>query len=118
MKIDIKKFLKSTLPAVPKFCIQSHYILTTPSSAPLNPNRKGCLPTTIIEGLLLLNFGGVLILSLLILLLMEEFLHHHMRNWLNASCRSLLVRRSFFLKGAPTMESDMVNYQKRYLAMS
>ena len=25
----------------------------------------------------------------------------YMRNWLNSSCRSLLVRRSFFLKGAP-----------------
>ena len=36
----MKKFLKSTLPAVPKFCIQSNYILTTPSSSPLNPNRE------------------------------------------------------------------------------
>ena len=30
-----------------------------------------------------------------------------MRNRLNSSCRSLLVRRSFFLKGAP-------NHGKRY----
>ena len=41
-----------------------------------------------------------------------------MRNRLNSLCRSLLVRRSFSWKGLQTMESDMVNYQKRYLAIS
>ena len=44
--------------------------------------------------------------------------YHHTRNRLNSLCRSLLVRRSFSWKGLQTMESDMVNYQKRYLAIS
>ena len=44
--------------------------------------------------------------------------NRYMRNRLNSLCRSLLVRRSFSWKGLQTMESDMVNYQKRYLAIS
>ena len=41
----------------------------------------------------------------------ELGLVQYMRNRLNSSCRSLLVRRSFFLKGAP-------NHGKRYGELS